>query len=319
MWRHQSCISRRKKFSRRSIFPNETGIFRPPLAETAGNKAVTFHKLFNTTEIRFSRFLWTSFSKTRLVLEFFNQNTSVSGRPVRGKAAFQFICEAEKLIWNFSEKLLMLESKWCVKVSVHPEIRKNLKNRVSVHIRIVSLRKIKLNVVKRLRKLTKRSENESKQIFHKQGERRKNILSIETWINKLPISDRAAHWKMIESKMGWREGVRTYIKWIWKRAGGVGEWKNKFDKACLNDERTRKGSHTTGRDKKGNFVLLTDKSHPLRLTPSHPACRVNFKMAWFIDLIIKSHSGTQLRVGAEKAKEKGSPSMLVAGDLVYQN
>lgn len=273
---------------------------------------MTFHKLFNTTEFHFYRFLWTSFSKTRSSWNFSIKIIQFQDVPSKERQhscwiAEKFRCGAEKLMWNFRK------SYWCLKASDVWRFRsswntKNLRIVLGpVHIRIVSLRKIKLNVIKRLHQLAKFSENESKQFFISKAsefsEGRKNILSIETWINKLPISDRTAHWKMIESKMGWREGVRTYIKWIWKRAGGVGEWKNKFDKACLNDERTRKGSHTTVRDKKGNFILLTDKSHPLRLTPS--ACRVNFKMAWFIDLIIKSHSGTQLWVDAGKAKEKG--------------
>lgn len=68
--RHQLCISSRKKFSRKASFGCETR-FSTPFAETAGNKAVTFHKLFNTTEIHFSRFLWTSFSKTHTRLGIF--------------------------------------------------------------------------------------------------------------------------------------------------------------------------------------------------------------------------------------------------------
>lgn len=76
-----------------------------------------------------------------------------------------------------------------------------------------------------------------------------------------PSPVRAAHRKMIESKMGWNRGcMRTYIKWNYARRGM--RW-NGCDKACLNDERTRKGSRPI---KKETFVLLMPESHPLRIS-----------------------------------------------------
>lgn len=117
-----------------SIFRLWNQIFRPPLPKRPAIKPWPFINYSTQPKFIFPDSFGPVFRKLTLVLEFFNQNNSVPGRPIEGKAAFLLNCteiwfRSGKTDVEFSEKLLMLESKWCVKVPFILKYKK-LKNRV---------------------------------------------------------------------------------------------------------------------------------------------------------------------------------------------